>query len=190
MSPRRTFATNLQSVTVTTPAGGGTVLLPNTVVSNAKVGVYVASTGVQLTTSTSAASSSNVQVTTDSVTGLTALTFDATVYGLGGGVVLNVFYTFTMAPAVEAALYGNPSPGFYNTDMLGRVGVIKVGRVFTNCFDPQANWYAGAAATVKVIAGGLFTDAANGATGFVPNNATILSLPTPSDPWLGLELGV
>jgi hypothetical protein len=187
MSPRRTFATNTSSVTITTPVGGGTLLLPVTVLSNI-VGVFVASTGTLLTSSTSAAGTTNIQVSTDATTGLTALTFDSTNYGLGAGVVLNVFYNYAMSPAVEVSLYGNTSPGFFASDMLSSVGIIKLGRVSVNNFSPSANWYSGVnAPNPKGIAGGLFTDSGNAAAGFIATNIYIRNFPTPANPWLDLE---
>ena len=189
MSPRRTFATNLTSVTVTIPSGGGTVLLPNTTTNLTDIGVFNAAGGAQLTVTASAASSSNVQAAYDSVTGFTSLTFDSTGYGLGGGTILNVFYTYAMSPAVETGLFGNSSPGFYNTDLLGKVGLFKIGNVATNCYDPQANWYSGTNDPgVKVIAGGLFTDTGSSSAGFIPTNVDVVSLPTVGSPWLELEI--
>ena len=186
MSPRKTFSTNLNSTTVTAPAGGGTALLPVTVVSTSDVGVFLASSGVQIAATTSASSPTNVQVGTDSTTGLTSLTFDPSL----AGNVYNVFFTYTMSAAVETGLFGNGSPGFYNTDLLAQVGMFKIGRVTVNNFDPQANWYSGTnAPSVKVIAGGLFTDSGNAAAGFVPSNVEIVTFPTPAFPWLELEIG-
>lgn len=186
MSPRRTFGQNLVGVTVTAPVGGGTVLLQNTTTNLTDIGAFLATTGVAVAVSTSAASSSNIQSTTDSTTGLTALTFDASL----AGNTYNVYYNYPMSALVETGLYGNPYPGFAPSDILQQVGIIRIGNVSTNCFDPAANWYSSSnpAPLVKVIAGGLFTDSANAAAGFIPTNVSITGLPTPANPWLDLEI--
>ena len=186
MSPRRTLSNNTVGVTVTVPATSTyVVLLPNTVLSNADIGCFNASTGVQLAVTTDAASSTNVQAATDSTTGLTSLTFDST----HASVVFNVFYSYAMSAMTEISLYGNGSPGFWASDMLGSVGIFKIGKIALNNFDPVANWYSGTNVPgVKCIAGGLFTDSASSANGFVPPNVDIVALPSPSSPWLEVEI--
>lgn len=186
MSPRRTLSNNTVGVTVTVPATSSyVVLLPNTVLSNADIGCFNASTGTAIAVTTNAASSTNVQAATDSTTGLTSLTFDSTL----AGVTYSVFYSYAMSAMVELGLYGNGSPGFWASDMIGSVGIFKIGKIAINNFDPVANWYSGTNVPgVKCIAGGLFTDSAASANGFVPPNVDIVALPTPPSPWLEIEI--
>lgn len=185
MSPRRTFTNNTVGVTVTAPAGGGVVLLPNTVNSSYNIGAFRTDTAAQVTVSSSAASSTNIQSGTDSTTGLTSLTFDPSL----AGITFNVFYVYSMSALVEQGLFGNGSPGFFNTDLLGQSAIFKIGKIALNNFDPAANWYSGTNDPgVKVIAGGLFTDSGNSATGFVPPNVDIVAFPTPASPWLEIEI--
>jgi hypothetical protein len=180
MSPRRTFSDTNGAVTITAPAGGGIVSLPVTVLSNSDVGVFNSS-GTAMTVATSGSTgASTVVVTTDATTGLTDVNFDPSM----AGSVFNVFYNYAMSPLVEQALFGNTSPGFFASDVLGAVGMFKIGRISLNNFDPAANWYAGTNTGVKVIAGGLFTDFSNSAAGFNPTNVEIVQLPTPAYPWL------
>lgn len=185
MSPRRTFGNTNGAVTITAPTGGGNVLLPVTVLANADVGVVNAA-GTAMTVATSGSTgASTVVVTTDSVTGFTQVNFDPTM----AGTVFNVFYNFAMSPIVEQSLFGNTSPGFFGSDVLGIVGSIKIGRVCLNNFDPIANWYSGTNDPgVKVIAGGLFTDTGASAAGFVPTNVDIVTLPTAAFPWLEIDI--
>ena len=186
MMPRRA-TTNLQMVTVTAPVGGGTVLLPNTVTGS--IGAMNPA-GALVTVSSSAASSSNIQSSTDSTTGLTALTFDATDAGYSGG-VFTVTYNYTMSTQETLARFGTYTPGPYPSDMIGQIGVFRQGRIAVNDLDPLANWMGAADARVKIIASGLWTSSDGGsgsAAGIVPTNVDVISFPTPSYPWLVLEI--
>jgi hypothetical protein len=185
MSPRRTFGITTSGVTVTAPAGGGTVLLPVTTLNLTDIGCFLTATGVQIAVTTSSASGTNVQSAYDSTTGLTSLTFDSSL----AGNVYSVYYLYPMSPLVEQGIYGNTSPGFFASDVLMQSSIIKFGRVSTTNFDPAANWYTGTNDPgVKVVAGGIFTDTASSSAGFVATNADIVAFPTPATPWLTLEL--
>ena len=108
---------------------------------------------------------------------------------LHGRIVFNVFYQFAMAPIVEQGLFGNGSPGFFNTDILSKSAIFKIGTVSVNNFDPAANWYSGTNDPgVKVVAGGLFTDTGSSSAGFIPPNVDIVAFPTPASPWLEVEI--
>jgi hypothetical protein len=184
MDPPRTSNQTLTGVTVTAPTGGGIVSLPNTVLSNSDVGVFNAA-GTQITTATSGSTSTTtVVVTTDGTTGLTDINFDPSM----AGEVFNVFYNYALSPLVQDALFGD-FPGFFGSDVLGEVGIFKIGRIALNNFDPMANWYSGTNDPgVKVVAGGLFTDTGSSAAGFVPPNVDIVQFPTPAFPWLTIDI--
>ncbi len=184
MMPRRA-TTNLTRVTVTAPTGAGTVLLPNTVAAGG-IGLYVASTYAQIAVSSSAASPTNVQSGTDSVTGLTSLTFDSTDAGYPGGQFYAV-YNYTMTTFEQIARFGTYSPGPFASDMLSQTGVFRIGRIAVNNFSPTANWWGAADSSVKIIATGQFTDSGSG-TGYVPTNVDVVQFPTTSYPWLVLEI--
>jgi hypothetical protein len=182
MAPRRSFNQANKVDTLVVPAGGGTLLLTKTVTGN--VGVFNVSTLAQIAASSSAASSTNIQTSTDSVTGLTALTFDASMAGL----TVTATYSYVTTPNEEMGLNGNPYPGIAPSDQLGQIGVFKIGTIWVNNFDPAANWYAAGTAAVKVVAGGIFTNSDNSATGFVPTNVDVIKYPTSGQPWLGLNI--
>ena len=184
MTPRRTFSTNAKTENLVGPAGGGTVLLSKTVLG--AIGVFRIDTYAQIASSASAASTTNVQTSTDATTGLTALTFDASF----AGVAFQVNYLYTMNTSEEQGSYGNPYPGAAPSDLLGQIGVFRIGRIAVNNFDPTANWYSSGEGYggVKVLAGGIFSNVDNSAAGFVPVNVEVEAFPTSGSPWLSLNI--
>jgi hypothetical protein len=186
MMPRRA-TTNFIAVSVTAPVGAGTILLPNTVTGT--IGA-MNPIGAMVAVSSGAASSTNIQSGTDATTGLTNLTFDATDCGYQGG-TFTIFYNYTMTTQETLARFGTYTPGPYPSDMIGSIGVLRIGRVATNCVAADANWIAAADGKVKVIANGLFTSSDGGvstAAGIVPANVDVISFPTTSYPWLVMEI--
>jgi hypothetical protein len=182
LAPRRSFTQNMKSEVLVVPTGGGTLLLSKTVLGN--IGAFNATTFAEVAVTSSDASSTNIQSGTDATTGLTSLTFDPSMAGL----TFNVNYIYVMSPNEEQGVNGNPYPGFAPSDVLGQVGVFRIGQIWVNNIDPAANWYAAGNGQVKVIAGGLFTNSDNAATGFIPSNVDVISYPGAYSPWLGLEI--
>jgi hypothetical protein len=182
MGPRKTFQSDALIESVVVPASGPyTVLLKNTAVGT--VGVYGVS-GALIASTSSAASTTNVQATVDSTTGLTLLTFDSSF----AGAAFNVAYNYTMSQ-VQSAKFGVPSIGPFAEETLGAAQMFLIGRIVVNNFSPTANWYAsGALVGPKLVAGGIWTDPANAATGIIPANVRVVAIPTPANPWLTLEV--
>ena len=182
MGPRKPFGSNYRIENVVVPATGPyTVLLGRTVTGFP--GAF-SSAGALVASSAGAASTTNVQSTVDPTTGLTLLTFDSSF----AGQAFSIGYNYQMSALENMSEFGGPPGGLYGIDFLGLNPLFYEGRIAVNNVDPKANWYAGGGSgQVKVIAGGLFTDAANAATGVIPSNIRIEYIPTAARPWLCLN---
>lgn len=184
MAPIRNYSIGTKIEQIVVPASPYTVVLQRPI-SGSSVGAFKNTDGSLVAVSASAASTTNIQKTTDASTGNGALVFDSSF----AGQTFNVVYPYVLSSVEVQAKIGNPYPGLSATDVLNKCGVFKIGRIATNAFDPLANWYSGTNfPNVKIIAGGLFTDQANGATGVVPTNVTVVEVPTLGSPWLVLDI--
>jgi hypothetical protein len=100
------------------------------------------------------------------------------------GKTIRVFYRYelTVAQAIQQfyeAPTNMPNPNFFS-----QVGVGKgKGRVFTMYYDQSVNW-ADAAVVPALAAGGMVC---NGGVGPVIPNARVVNVPSPADPYLGVE---
>lgn len=184
MSPVRNYSIGMKIEKIVVPASPYTVVLQRPI-SGSAVGAFKDSDGTLVAVSASAASSSNIQKTIDSASGNGALVFDSSF----AGETFNVVYPYVLSNVELQSRVGNPYPGFTQADVLGKTGVFKIGRIATDAYDPLANWYSGSNfPNVKCIAGGLFTDQGNSATGVVPANVEIVEVPTLNSPWLVLDI--
>jgi hypothetical protein len=103
------------------------------------------------------------------------------------GVSVKVYYRYNLTVA-EAKLNfyeaptNHPNPNFFT-----QVGVGKgKGRVYTMYYDQTIDWSAPAAGALKASeAAGMITDSTG--TGVSIPNSRVVSVPTPSDPYLGIE---
>lgn len=184
MAPVRNYSIGMKIEKIVVPASPYTVVLQRPI-SGSAVGAFKDSDGTLVAVSASAASSSNIQKTTDSASGNGALVFDSSF----AGETFNVVYPYVLSNVELQSRVGNPYPGFTQADVLGKTGVFKIGRIAVDAYDPLANWYSGSNfPNVKIIAGGLFTDQGNSATGVVPANVEIVEVPTLNSPWLVLDI--
>ena len=97
--------------------------------------------------------------------------------------------TYRYAPTViEAkAIQGDVLPGGAAGAVLGSVGVIEIGDVYTSSFDTSVDWSTVAVdVPVTLGAGGVFTI---GGTGSPIANAVVINIPSVDEPFLGLRLG-
>lgn len=99
------------------------------------------------------------------------------------GATVSVTYTYALTVLEARSLFGDIQPGGYAGHTLGQTGVAKQGRVYTDQFDTAVNWRA--ATGLKLAAGGKLTDQTG--SGTLLKNATIVSIPTEQNPFLGVE---
>lgn len=97
---------------------------------------------------------------------------------------ITVYYRFAPSVIEAKTLQGDIPPGGAAGLLLGSVGVIEVGDVYTSEYDTSADWSA-AAPVVRLGANGLFTTAGAG----VILDVVVISAPTVTDAFLGLRLG-
>jgi len=100
------------------------------------------------------------------------------------GKTVRVFYRYdlTVTEALQQfyeAPINHPNPNFFS-----QVGVGKgKGRVFTMIYDQAVDW-SDPAVVPALMAGGMLTD---GGAGPVVPNARVVNVPSPTDPYLGIE---
>lgn len=124
------------------------------------------------------------------------VTDDAAVTGLtltgnvlsGAGLVsqntVDITYKYELSATEVTDLYGNQQPGGYVGNIVGQVGVVSSGTVFTNQFDNSKNWRA--ATAVKLGDNGQFTDQSG--TGATLTNVVIVGVPNQDYPYLQLQI--
>ena len=119
------------------------------------------------------------QVQPDLVHG--TLTFN----GVGdGGKAVVVYYKYQLTLAESKLLFYEAPTNYPDPNYFSTVGVGKgKGRLFTAYFDTSKDYSL--ATAIKLDAGGMLTDQSGAGTA-VPN-ARVVSLPTVSDPTLGIE---
>jgi len=101
--------------------------------------------------------------------------------------VVRAQYKFAPTAAQAGFIQGNVLPGGDSGHLLGNVGVITAGDVYTSEYDTTVDWTAQAAAEAAL------TMAANGqvtvgGAGGVITGARIISVPTPGSAYLGIAL--
>jgi hypothetical protein len=112
----------------------------------------------------------NAPVTINGATQTTA--GSTTVTGLTTGDTVTATYKFATSIVQEVARVGNVQPGGYSGALVGQIGVITRGVVYTDQFDASQNWAAAAATgSTQIILG------ANGqlTLGLPDNSATQIS---------------
>jgi len=129
------------------------------------------------------------------VTTFTTTAGSTVVSGLTTGDTVNVTYKFATSVIQEVALVGNVQPGGYSGAIVGQIGVITRGVVYTTEFDASVDWdtvttnvpgVALAATDIVLGANGQLTTHAKAATG----NAFpgfIVHSPDQLYPFLGVE---
>lgn len=106
-----------------------------------------------------------------------------TVTTLTSGNVVTVTYRYALSVIQARALVGDTQPGGHAGLVVGQIGVIKRGTIFTSEFNASVNWAA--ATAIKVAAGGQITDQTG--TGATITGAYVVSVPTADVPFLGIE---
>lgn len=149
--------------TYVVPAGG-VIVLDRTPVAG-QVGVYDNTAGAP------------VVAPTLTVTG-------ATLSGLTVGNTVTVTYKYLLSVIDRVSQFGNEQPGGFVGNIVGQIGFIAKGSVFTSEFDASVDWRA--ATAVKMEANGQVTDQTG--TGVVIPNCTVIAVPGVQVPYLGLFL--
>jgi hypothetical protein len=184
-----TISTNVEVDTVpaTSPY---TIVLQNLITATTQIGVFNASTNASYAYSASApvagTSFNTATVTNGQGYSVTQLTFAAG----DAGVQLNVIYRRIVTAAQAALLFGDQYQRLAS-DATATVSVIQHGVIFTDAFDPTANFYA-ASPSLKSVAGGLISSVATGlgaSTGTaLPEGVQVHSVPTVDFPYLGIVI--
>lgn len=102
------------------------------------------------------------------------------------GKTIRIQYRFAPTVAQAQFLQGGVLPGGDSGQLLGTVGIILAGDVFTTEFDPSVDWadVAAAGTALTIGAGGVVTT--GGAGGAVA--ARVISIPSAGSPYLGLSV--
>lgn len=162
----------VEVVTATVPASGSYVVSvkPNLVAS--QISIYDVTGGAALAEDTVADGKFSV----DDLTGV--ITF----HSAQASHVVKITYKFY--PTVLELVSDGIVPSIYplGIDEINRIGVIKKGTIYTDRFDVTVDWES--RPQVVLAAGGIFSTATAGTV----VNASIKSIPTENDPYLGLEL--
>ena len=163
--------------TYTIPASPYTVTLPNTPVGGVTAVLVKDSTGTVYTVAATAPSATgNVQLVG------AVLTFHSSDVGK----TVTVTYKYNLTVFQARSLTGDGILGLGNpVSASGSCGVIMNGLVFTDQFDPGADWGAANVADIKAGANGQFQ---RGGTGATVTNAYVIAVPSVDKPFLGLQL--
>lgn len=148
-------------------AGNGQIVLNNTPVAG-QVGLYDTTTQAPVP-----------------VDGTTVTVVGKVVSGLEAGDVVTVTYKYALSVLQRNSLFGNEQPGGYVGNVVGQIGFISKGPVYTSEFDASVDWKS--ATSVKLAANGQITNQTG--AGQVIVGATILALPSTQIPYLGIYLG-
>lgn len=160
---------------ITVPSGAPyTVTLKKTPSSvAAERGVFNASTGAAM------ALNAGAPATGEHAIAGNVLTFNVAQAGLA----VDVYYLYDLSNAEAMLVYGNDR-AFSNSQAIKTVSAVRDGVLFTTNYDPAVNWAENGIATVIKLGNGKFTIGGSGST----INGTIASLPTASDPFLGIRI--
>lgn len=118
------------------------------------------------------------------VTGLTLTNNVISGSGLVAQHTVFVTYRYELSATEVRALYGDQQPGGYVGNIVGQVGVVSTGTIYTNQFDASKNWRA--ATAVKLGDNGQFTDQSG--TGATLTNVVIVGIPNQDYPYLQLQI--
>lgn len=119
------------------------------------------------------------------IDGTTVKVVGQVVQGLTAGDTVSVTYKYALSVLQRNSLFGNEQPGGYVGNIVGQIGYISKGPVYTSEFDASVDWST--ATGVKLAANGQVTNQAG--AGQAIQGATIISLPSTQIPYLGLNLG-
>jgi hypothetical protein len=101
------------------------------------------------------------------------------------GLKVTVTYRYNLSALDVQLLFGDSWPGNSNSpSLLGSVGVIRKGLVFTDKFDASKNWSSVTGATTIKATSGVFSFGGNGAT----VSGKIESVPNADVPFLGIRI--
>lgn len=134
----------------------------------------VDSTGTEVTLGNPATTTSEYSITGNVVT----LHVDQT------DLVVTSSYRYSPTTVEIKALMGDAQPGGNASALIGSVGVIEKGDIFTTEYDTSVDWSANP--TVALGANGQFTV---GGSGAVVPNCYVLQVPSADSTFLGLRLG-
>ena len=114
-----------------------------------------------------------------------------TVSGLTAGDEVTVTYKYALTVIQERALFGDVQPGGYVGNVVGQIGVITRGTIWTSEFDASKNWAAAGtgANTIVLAANGQLTLGTPGTGGAAPlavPNAYVTGVPGQDQPFLGI----
>jgi hypothetical protein len=102
------------------------------------------------------------------------------------GKTIRIQYRFAPTLAQAQFFQGDIIPGGDSGHLLGTVGIIIAGDVFTTEFDPAVDWNAVATAgtALTIGAGGIVTTGGSGGA----IDARVISVPSAGSPYLGLSV--
>lgn len=106
-----------------------------------------------------------------------------TVHASHAGEEVTALYRYSPTVAEAQAMQGDVAPGAAAASILGSVGTIEVGDVYTTEYDTTADW-SGASPVVRLGANGLFTTSGSGTV----VNAMVIQVPSSTDSLLGLRI--
>lgn len=98
---------------------------------------------------------------------------------------VKVQYEYDLTATEAALLYGRDY-GQIDVSAARDIGLITSGIVFIDSYDAAINFNAAVSPVLKCAASGKVTVGGSGAT----INGHVVSVPTPSDPWLGIRFSV
>jgi hypothetical protein len=101
------------------------------------------------------------------------------------GATIRAFYKYAPTVVQAKAIQGDVYPGGPPHELVGSVGVITHGDVFTSEYNTSVDWSV-ANPDIKLGANGLFTIGGGGVS--LANRVQVLALPSPEMPYLGLTL--
>ena len=161
--------------TYTVPAGGGSVTVKNAPANGVGLRVLDTTSGNAVNTGAAGAAGAYQQGGTNNQT----FTFDSTLAGHA------MAFTYAYAPTVAQAqaLVGNGWLGEQPSTVTGTIGLIRRGLIYTNNFDPSAD-YSAPNVVIKLANNGVFTVGGNGPV--VP--ADVYEMPSADYPYLGLNI--
>jgi hypothetical protein len=167
-------AVRYERITVPTSAPYTVTLKKTPSATAADRGVFRADTGAAMTLNAGA------PLTGEHAIAGAVLTFNVAQAGLA----VDVYYVYDLTNAEAIATYGNDR-AFSNTQAIKTVSSIRDGVVYTTNYDPAVNWGLDGVNTVIKLGNGRFTI---GGAGTTLTNATVASLPTAQDPFLGIRI--
>ena len=125
------------------------------------------------------------------------ITAGTTAAGISAGDVIQVIYKYNWTVIQARARVGDVQPGGYVGNYVGQIGLVKRGIIYTDFIDTSVDWSAATSVNVGTTIASTGVAAVNGilTSGATTSSvkvgaaidARIISLPTESVPFLGIE---